>query len=121
MQSFVLTTIGVGVGLGLAVLTLTRSLLLAAVMTAVRIAAAVLRDAQEARSADGSPSRRSSPRRIDLLGRAIRAGHPLSAGPRDGGRRVARAGAGEFRQCFEEQRFGLPFEDSLLGMADRVG
>jgi tight adherence protein B len=27
--------------------------------------------------------------------------------------------AGEFRQIFEEQRFGLPFEEALLGMADR--
>ena len=28
---------------------------------------------------------------------------------------------GEFRQVFEEQRFGLALEDSLMGMADRVG
>ena len=29
--------------------------------------------------------------------------------------------AGEFRRVFEEQRFGLPLQDSLLGMADRIG
>ena len=28
---------------------------------------------------------------------------------------------GEFRRTFEEQRFGLPFEDSLMAMSDRVG
>jgi tight adherence protein B len=28
--------------------------------------------------------------------------------------------ASEFRRVFEEQRFGLPLQDSLLGMADRV-
>ena len=28
--------------------------------------------------------------------------------------------AGEFRRAFEEQRFGLPFEDAILAMADRV-
>jgi tight adherence protein B len=28
--------------------------------------------------------------------------------------------AGEFRRVFEEQRFGLPLQDSLLGMADRI-
>jgi tight adherence protein B len=28
--------------------------------------------------------------------------------------------AAEFRRTFEEQRFGLPLEDSLLAMADRV-
>ncbi|KPJ82814.1 MAG: hypothetical protein AMS19_06575, partial [Gemmatimonas sp. SG8_23] len=31
-----------------------------------------------------------------------------------------RAVAEEFRQTFEEQRFGLPFADALLGMVDRV-
>ncbi len=28
--------------------------------------------------------------------------------------------ASEFRRVFEEQRFGLPLQDSLLSMADRV-
>jgi tight adherence protein B len=28
--------------------------------------------------------------------------------------------AGELRRVFEEQRFGLPLQESLLGMADRV-
>jgi tight adherence protein B len=28
--------------------------------------------------------------------------------------------AEEFQQTFEEQRFGLPFNDALLGMVDRV-
>jgi hypothetical protein len=28
--------------------------------------------------------------------------------------------AGEFRRTFEEQRFGLPFEESLTALADRV-
>ena len=28
--------------------------------------------------------------------------------------------AGEFRAVFEEQRFGLPFEDALLGLGDRI-
>jgi len=28
--------------------------------------------------------------------------------------------ASEFRVTFEEQRFGLPFEEALLGLADRV-
>lgn len=60
------------------------------------------------------------PESIDLLTRAIRAGHPLSSGMRmvaDEGPKVV---ADEFRQTFEEQRFGLPFSDALLGMVDRV-
>jgi tight adherence protein B len=60
------------------------------------------------------------PESIDLLTRAIRAGHPLASGMRmvaDEGPMVV---AEEFRQTFEEQRFGLPFSDALLGMVDRV-
>jgi tight adherence protein B len=59
------------------------------------------------------------PEAIDLLGRAIRAGHPLSAGIRMVADEVPDPAASEFRQVFEEQRFGLPFDDALLGLADR--
>jgi tight adherence protein B len=60
------------------------------------------------------------PEAIDLVGRALRAGHPLSSGFKmaadDGPEPVAE----EFRRIFEEQRFGLPLQDSLLGLVDRV-
>jgi len=60
------------------------------------------------------------PEAIELLTRAIRAGHPLASGMR----MVAQEGppvvAEEFRQTFDEQRFGLPFNDALLGLVDRV-
>jgi tight adherence protein B len=59
------------------------------------------------------------PEAIDLLGRAIRAGHPLSAGIRMVADEAPEPTSGEFRQVFEEQRFGLPFEDALLGLSDR--
>jgi tight adherence protein B len=60
------------------------------------------------------------PDSVDLLGRAIRAGHPLSSGIRMVAEEAPEPNAGTFRQVFEEQRFGLPFEDALLGMADRI-
>jgi tight adherence protein B len=60
------------------------------------------------------------PESIDLVGRALRAGHPLSAGFRMAADEGAEPVAGEFRRVFEEQRFGLPLQDSLLGMADRI-
>ncbi len=60
------------------------------------------------------------PEAIDLLTRAIRAGHPLSAGMRMVGDEGPPAVAEEFRRTFEEQRFGLPFEDALLGFVDRM-
>jgi tight adherence protein B len=60
------------------------------------------------------------PGAIDLIGRAIRAGHPLSAGLKMVADETTDPIAGEFRRVFEEQRFGLPFDDTLLGLADRV-
>jgi len=59
------------------------------------------------------------PEAIDLLGRAVRAGHPLTAGLRTVAEEAPEPLASEFRQIFEEQRFGLPFEDALLAMTDR--
>ena len=60
------------------------------------------------------------PDAIDLIARAVRAGHPLSAGLRMASEEVAEPLASEFRVTFEEQRFGLPFEEALLGLGDRV-
>lgn len=60
------------------------------------------------------------PGAVDLLGRAIRAGHPLSAALKMVADEVADPVAGEFRAVFEEQRFGLPFTESLAALADRV-
>ncbi|NNF13729.1 MAG: type II secretion system F family protein [Gemmatimonadetes bacterium] len=61
------------------------------------------------------------PEALDLLTRAIQAGHPLTAGMRmvaeEGPARVSE----EFRKTSEEHRFGLSFDDALLGMVDRVG
>lgn len=60
------------------------------------------------------------PDAIDLIARAVRAGHPLSAGLRMASEEVPEPLATEFRITFEEQRFGLPFEEALLGLGDRV-
>jgi tight adherence protein B len=60
------------------------------------------------------------PEAVDMLGRAIRAGHPLSAGIQMVGQEMAEPVAAEFRTIFEEQRFGVPFADALMGMVDRI-
>jgi tight adherence protein B len=60
------------------------------------------------------------PESIDLISRAIRAGHPLSSGFKMVGDEGPEPVAGEFRRVFEEQRYGLPLLESLLGMTDRV-
>jgi tight adherence protein B len=60
------------------------------------------------------------PGSIDHLTRAVRAGHPLSAGLKMLAEDSDEPIASEFRAVFEEQRFGLPFEEALLGLGDRV-
>lgn len=60
------------------------------------------------------------PESIDLIGRAMRAGHPLSAGLKMAGDETPEPLAGELRRVFEEQRFGMPFEEAILGLCDRV-
>ncbi len=60
------------------------------------------------------------PDAIDLIGRAMRAGHPLSAGLKMVGDEALEPLAGELRRVFEEQRFGMPFDEALLGLCDRV-
>ena len=60
------------------------------------------------------------PEAIDLIGRAMRAGHPLSAGLKMASEETPEPLSGELRRVFEEQRFGMPFEDAILGMCDRV-
>jgi tight adherence protein B len=57
---------------------------------------------------------------IDLLARAARAGHSLPTGLEVVADEAEEPVAGEFRQVYEEQRFGLPMNDALLGLADRV-
>lgn len=60
------------------------------------------------------------PDAVDLLARAIRAGHPLSAGLKMIAEEAPEPVGGEFRRVFEEQRFGLPTEDALLGLTQRI-
>lgn len=60
------------------------------------------------------------PEAIDLLGRAIRAGHAFSTGLRVVAEESPSPISDEFRQVYEEQKFGLPLSESLLALSDRV-
>src|SRR5260370_18479064 len=60
------------------------------------------------------------PQALDLLGRAVRAGHAFTTGLEMLANEAAEPLAGEFRTTFEEQNFGLPLRDALLNMAERV-
>ena len=60
------------------------------------------------------------PESIDLLGRAIRAGHAFSTGLQMVADEAPEPINMEFRRVFEEQKFGLSLEDSLMSLADRI-
>jgi tight adherence protein B len=60
------------------------------------------------------------PEAIDLLGRAVRAGHAFTTGLEMIGKELPQPVAEEFRVTFEEQNFGLPLKDALFNLAERV-
>ena len=60
------------------------------------------------------------PETLDLLGRAVRAGHAFTTGLEMVSKESPEPVAGEFRKTFEEQNFGLPLRDALTNMAERV-
>jgi tight adherence protein B len=60
------------------------------------------------------------PEALDLLGRAVRAGHAFTTGLEMISKEAAEPIAGEFRKTFDEQNFGLPLRDALLNLAERV-
>jgi tight adherence protein B len=60
------------------------------------------------------------PEALDLISRAVRAGHAFSAGLKMIGDEVDAPVGTEFRKTFEEQNFGLPLADALYHLAARV-
>lgn len=60
------------------------------------------------------------PEALDLLGRAVRAGHAFTTGLEMIAKESSEPIAGEFRKTFEEQNFGIPLRDALLNMSERV-
>lgn len=118
-QSFLLITLGFAAAFGLALGVFSRSLLGGAVGVALGGAIPYvitrMRATRRAKKVE-----EQIPDAIDLLGRAMRAGHPLSAGFKMVADEAPEPIASEFRQVFEEQRFGLPFDDSLLGLGERI-
>jgi tight adherence protein B len=119
LQTLIFISVGLSVALGFSILILAQSWLVA---VPVAVVGAVLPTlyVRHRRNRRLSQFEEMLPESIDLVGRALRAGHPLSAGFKMAADDGAEPVASEFRRVFEEQRFGLPVQDSLLGMADRV-
>jgi tight adherence protein B len=116
---FLMSTVGLCIGLGLAVLGLTR-LWPAAIIAAIVGALLPYAYVRRKRKTRLYAFEEFLPEAIDLLSRAIRAGHPLTSGLKMVADETQEPISGEFRRTHEENRFGLPFEDALLAMADRV-
>jgi tight adherence protein B len=60
------------------------------------------------------------PEALDLLSRAVRAGHAFSAGMKMVADELDDPVGPEFRKAFEEQNYGLPLKESLNNLADRI-
>lgn len=60
------------------------------------------------------------PEALDLMVSALRAGHGLTAAMGIVGREMGDPIGSEFRQCFEEQNFGLELRTAMLNLAERV-
>ena len=119
MQAFLLLSLGFAAAVGLATLLLSGVWPLAVIAAAIgAMAPFLILRLRRRRRLDAFES--GLPEAIDLLARAIRAGHPLSSGLQMVADETQEPVAGEFRRAFEEQRFGLPFDDAISAMADRV-
>jgi len=60
------------------------------------------------------------PDAIDLLARAIRAGHAFNTGIKMVADEMPDPVAKEFQRVFEEQNYGLPMKNALMNLLDRV-
>jgi len=117
--TFLIIMSGSALAAGLTALVATRSLLWFAVL-AVLGAVGPLIFLTQRRAWRYQQFEEEFPEAIELLTRAIRAGHPLSAAlgmVADEGPPTVSI---EFKQVFEEQRFGIPFDEALLGLVDRI-
>jgi tight adherence protein B len=119
LPTLVFLSVGTAAAFGIFTLTLLRSVLLALPIAMIGAALPTLY-VRWRRIRRLNQFEEVLPESIDLVGRALRAGHPLSSGFKMAADDGPEPVASELRRVFEEQRFGLPLQDSLLGMADRI-
>src|SRR5439155_18616843 len=60
------------------------------------------------------------PDALELVGRALRAGHSLAAGMHVVAEEMPQPISDEFNRVYEEQNLGIAVEDSLKNMCERV-
>ena len=117
--TYLVLTAGLGAAAGLAVFTISSNVILAVVGLGLAGAAPTLYvKYRKKKRLDAFEEQ--FPDAVDLLGRSLRAGHALNTGIQVVSQESPSPVADEFRQVFEEQRYGLPLRESLLSLADRV-
>lgn len=117
--SFLLFTIGAAMAMGLAAFVFAGYWIVALAVAAFGAAVPYL-IVRRRKTKRLEAFEESFPEAIDLFGRAIRAGHAFSTGLQMVAEESPEPIAGEFRRVFEEQKFGLSLEDSLMALADRI-
>jgi tight adherence protein B len=119
VQTLLLLSLGLGVGLGLALFvalgTVGTALVVAAAGAAAPFVYVRTRRARRVQAFE-----EHFPDAIDLMGRALRAGHPMSAAVQMVAEEMPDPVGTDFRRVSEEHRFGLAMTDVLLALADRV-
>ena len=60
------------------------------------------------------------PEALELMSRALRAGHSLPAGIQLVGQQMSEPIGPEFNRCYEEQNLGVPLEEAIRVMTERV-
>jgi tight adherence protein B len=60
------------------------------------------------------------PEALDLLSRAVRAGHAFSAGMKMVSDELGEPVGPEFRKAFDEQNYGLPLKESFNNLCERI-
>ncbi|NNK65051.1 MAG: type II secretion system F family protein, partial [Gemmatimonadetes bacterium] len=118
VESFVAISVACALGLAAGVMVATGSLILTTVGAGIGVLLPYMWVARR-RTKRTRDFEEQFPEAIELLTRAIRAGHPISSGMRMVGEDASETVAEEFRITFEEQRFGLPFEDALVNLVHR--
>ena len=118
-ETFFLLSVGIGFGLGVAAYIVSKMLLVAAVLAAMGAVSPYFYVTRK-RKKRLATFEEEFPESIDLLTRAIRAGHPLASGMRMVADEGPSTVAEEFRQTSEEHRFGLNFNDAMIGLVDRI-
>ena len=117
--NFLLISAGLGLLLGVVGLELSNRPALAVVFLALGASLPYFY-ASYLRSKRFSKFEEMFPEAIELLARAIRAGHAFTTAIELIASELGDPVAGEFRKLFEEQKFGLPVRDALLNLSDRV-